>query len=167
MSKDEILELVLTNVVIHQSDGFQQGYGAAITDIIDNMIDYTKGSDDELTSDFLYSLVDMGESLAKRKRVAEENLAEAKKRGYIDNYVWRSKETFASAKLFVKDSDKLEGKEAGLMPLCGADIEGKDYRICAKCSAIVEDGDWRAHYCPNCGTKVNWGDENEEEKHEI
>ena len=156
MSKDEILELVLTNVVIHQSDGFQQGYGMAITDIIDNMIDYTKGSDDELTRDFLCTLVDMGESLAERKKVAEDNLEEAKKRGYTENFVWRNKETFASANIFVKDSDKLEGKETGLMPLCGADIEGKDYKICAKCSAIVEEGDWRAHYCPDCGTKVDW-----------
>lgn len=113
MSKEEILELVLTNVIIQQSDGFQQGYGAAITDIIDNMIDYTKGSDDELTRDFLYALVDMGESLAKKKRVAEDNLAEAKKRGYIDNIVWRNldKETFAGVNIFVKDSGKLEGSE--------------------------------------------------------
>lgn len=110
MSKEEILELVLTNVVIHQSDGFQQGYGMAITDIIDNMIDYAKGSDDELTRDFLCTLVDMGESLAERKKVAEDNLEEAKKRGYTENFVWRNKETFASANIFVKDSEKLEGK---------------------------------------------------------
>ena len=102
MSKDEILELVLINVIIQQSDGFQQGYGEAITDIIDNMIDHTKGSDDELTRDFLYALVDMGESLAKKKRVAEDNLAEAKKIGYTESFVWRNKKTFASATFLLR-----------------------------------------------------------------
>lgn len=117
MSKDETLELVLTNVIIQQSDGFQQGYGEAITDIINNMIDYTKGSDDELTRSFLYTLVDMGESLTRKKRVAQNNLREAKKRGFTENLVWRDKGAFAnaSANIFVKGSDKvnwMEGEEA-------------------------------------------------------
>lgn len=161
MSKNEILEMVVINVGIYQSDGFQQGYACAINDFIDNMVDYTKVSDDEITGDFLNTLVDMGKSLAKRKDVAEKNLVEAKKRGYTEKLTWRNEETFAGINIFVKDSEKLESesKENGLIPLCGADIEGKDYKLCANCSATVEDGDWRAHYCPACGTKVNWGEE--------
>lgn len=110
MTREEILELVAINVVIHQADGFQQGYGSAITDMIDNMIDYAKGSDDVITGDFMYALVDMGENLAKRKEVARKNLEDANKMGYKDTHIWRKKDNYASVCIYTK-GDLAESEE--------------------------------------------------------
>lgn len=102
MNKDEILELVAINIVIHQSDGFQQGYGMAITDMIDNMIDYAKGSDDEITRDFMYALVDMGENLAERKETARKNIEHADKIGYKTTHAWSTKDLIPKVRIYTK-----------------------------------------------------------------
>ena len=47
-------------------------------------------------------------------------------------------------------------KQKAKKPLGGKDIDGKEYDICRECSAIVSDGDWHAEYCPDCGQKIDW-----------
>ena len=41
----------------------------------------------------------------------------------------------------------------------GRDIDGKDYLICPNCCAIVADDEWKANFCPDCGQKLDWSDE--------
>ena len=53
-------------------------------------------------------------------------------------------------------------KQTAAKPLGGMDIEGNEYAICRECSAILSDGEWFAQYCPDCGKKVDWSDENEQ-----
>ena len=50
-------------------------------------------------------------------------------------------------------------KQTAAKPLCGEDIKGNEYAICRECSAILSDGEWFAQYCPDCGKKVDWRDE--------
>lgn len=106
MNKD-ILEMVAMNVVIQQSDGFQQGYAMAITDFIDNMISYAKSSDDEITTGFLYTLVDMGESLAKRKEIAHKNLEGAEKIGYKSTHTWLTKDSAPNIRIYTKEEEEI------------------------------------------------------------
>ena len=51
-------------------------------------------------------------------------------------------------------------KQTAAKPLVGMDAYGNDYAICRECSAILSDGEWFAQYCPDCGKKVDWSDEN-------
>ena len=53
-------------------------------------------------------------------------------------------------------------KQTAAKPLGGMDADGNDYAICRECSAILSDGEWFAQYCPECGKKVDWSDENEQ-----
>ena len=53
-------------------------------------------------------------------------------------------------------------KQTAEKPLGGMDADGNDYAICRECSAILSDGEWFAQYCPDCGKKVDWSDENEQ-----
>ena len=53
-------------------------------------------------------------------------------------------------------------KQTAAKPLVGMDADGNDYAICRECSAILSDGEWFAQYCPDCGKKVDWSDENEQ-----
>ena len=53
-------------------------------------------------------------------------------------------------------------KQTAAKPLGGMDADGNDYAICRECSAILSDGEWFAQYCPDCGKKVDWSDENEQ-----
>lgn len=50
-------------------------------------------------------------------------------------------------------------KQKAAKPLGGKDADGNDYAICRECSAILSDGEWFAQYCPDCGKKVDWSDE--------
>lgn len=50
-------------------------------------------------------------------------------------------------------------KQTAAKPLGGMDADGNDYAICRECSAILSDGEWFAQYCPDCGKKVDWRDE--------
>lgn len=50
-------------------------------------------------------------------------------------------------------------KQKVKLPDGGRDIDGRDYLICPNCCAIVADGEWTAKFCPDCGQKVDWSDE--------
>lgn len=50
-------------------------------------------------------------------------------------------------------------KQKAKRPDGGRDIDGKDYLICPNCCAIVADGEWTAKFCPDCGQKLDWSDE--------
>lgn len=58
-----------------------------MNDFTKNIIDYWKNSDDEPQQSVLDTLVDLGEQLGKRKRVAGENIKLVKKEGY-DQFKW-------------------------------------------------------------------------------
>lgn len=75
------------NYIVAQSDGFQLGYAQAISDFTENIISYWAGSDDKAQQSVLDTLVDLGEQLGKRKRVAEDNIKLVKKEGY-DQFDW-------------------------------------------------------------------------------
>ena len=75
------------NYIVAQSDGFQLGYAQAISDFTENIISYWAGSDDKAQQSVLDTLVDLGEQLGKRKRVAEDNIKLVKKEGY-DQFEW-------------------------------------------------------------------------------
>ena len=50
-------------------------------------------------------------------------------------------------------------KQKAKRPDGGRDIDGNDYLICPNCCAIVADGEWVANFCPDCGQKLDWSDE--------
>ena len=50
-------------------------------------------------------------------------------------------------------------KQKAKRPDGGRDIEGNDYLICPNCCAIVVDGEWVANFCPDCGQRLDWRDE--------
>ena len=50
-------------------------------------------------------------------------------------------------------------KQKAKRPDGGRDIDGNDYLICPNCCAIVADGEWTANFCPDCGQKLDWSDE--------
>lgn len=81
------MNTIAVNYIIAQSDGFQLGYAQAVNDFTKNIIDYWKNSDDEPQQSVLDTLVDLGEQLGKRKRVAGENIKLVKKEGY-DQFEW-------------------------------------------------------------------------------
>lgn len=101
------MDTITTNYVIAQSDGFQLGYASAISDFTEGIVDYWQWSDDKPQKIILDLLVEMGENLGKRKRVASKNIEEADRRGYVRDYLWKYKrhdEPFETAvSLYTKD----------------------------------------------------------------
>lgn len=78
----------------------------------------------------------------------------------LEAYVWFEDE-LAKKGFTVKSVLEAREKQTAAKPLGGKDIEGNEYAICRECSAILSDGEWFAQYCPDCGKKVDWRDENE------
>ena len=87
----EMMDTIAVNYILAQSDGFQLGYGQAISDFIDNIVDYWEGSDDKPQSSVLHTLVDLGVNLGKRQETAKLNVSQAKKLGYEQYYNWQYK----------------------------------------------------------------------------
>lgn len=85
----EWMDAIAVNYVIAQSDGFQLGYAQAISDFIENILDYWKGSDDEPQQGVLDTLVDLGVELGKRKGIASKNVDIAYEKGYEQYYNWQ------------------------------------------------------------------------------
>lgn len=88
----EMMDTIAINYILAQSDGFQLGYAQALSDFTENIIDYWKSSDDAPQQSILDALVDLGVKLGNRKKVAEENVRQAKERGYEQYYNWQYKE---------------------------------------------------------------------------
>lgn len=87
----EMMDTIAVNFIIAQADGFKLGYAQALSDFVDNIIDYWEGSDDKPQRSVLNTLVDLGVELGKRKETAEKNVSEAKKLGYERYYNWQFK----------------------------------------------------------------------------
>ena len=84
----EWMDTLVVNHIIAQADGFQLGYGQALSDFTENIIDYWNGSDDKPQESILNALVDLGVELAKRKEIAAKNIETAKERDYENYYIW-------------------------------------------------------------------------------
>ena len=87
----EMMDTIAVNYILAQSDGFQLGYGQAISDFIDNIVDYWENSDDKPQSSVLHVLVDLGVNLGKRQETAKANISQAEKLGYEQYYKWQYK----------------------------------------------------------------------------
>lgn len=87
----EMMDTIVVNYILAQADGFQLGYGQAISDFVDNIVDYWEASDDKPQQSVMNTLVDLGRELAARQRTAEENIKQAKKMGYEQYYNWQFK----------------------------------------------------------------------------
>jgi len=85
----KMMDTLAVNYIIAQADGFQLGYGQALSDFVDNIIDYWNGSDDKPQASVLNTLADLGVELAKRKEIAAKNIETAKERDYEDYYRWQ------------------------------------------------------------------------------
>jgi len=85
----EWMDTLAVNQIISQADGFQLGYGQALSDFVENIIDYWNGSDDKPQESVLNTIVDLGVELAKRKEIAAKNIETAKERGYEKYYTWQ------------------------------------------------------------------------------
>jgi len=88
----EMMDTIAVNYILAQSDGFQLGYAQALSDFKENIIDYWKCSDDEPQQSILDVLVDLGVELGNRKKIVEENIKQAKERGFEQYYNWQYKE---------------------------------------------------------------------------
>lgn len=88
----EMMDTIAINYILAQSDGIQLGYAQALSDFIENIIDYWKSSDDAPQQSILDALVDLGVELGNRKKVVKENVRQAKERGYEQYYNWQYKE---------------------------------------------------------------------------
>lgn len=110
----EMMDTIAVNYILAQSDGFQSGYAQALADFTENIIDYWKGSDDEPQESVLDVLIDLGIELGNSKKVAEENVRQAKKRGFEQYYNWNYKskdEPFGRViKLFTKEETRTESE---------------------------------------------------------
>lgn len=87
----EMMDTIAVNFIIAQADGFQLGYAEAISDFVDNIVDYWEGSDDKPQSSVLHTLVDLGVELGKREETAKMNVSKAKEYGYERYYNWEYK----------------------------------------------------------------------------
>lgn len=87
----EMMDTIAVNFIIAQADGFQLGYAEAVSDFVDNIIDYWEGSDDKPQRSVLHTLVDLGAELGKRKEIAQMNVSKAKEYGYERYYNWEYK----------------------------------------------------------------------------
>jgi len=101
------MDTLTVNYILAQADGFQLGYGQAIHDLTENIIDYWKGSDDAVQESVLNTLVDLGVELNKRQEIARKNVEEAKKEGYENYYAWqfrkKDEDFYRTVSLFTKD----------------------------------------------------------------
>ena len=88
----EMMDTIAINYILAQSDGFQLGYAQALSDFTENIIDYWKSSDDAPQRSVLDALVDLGVELGNRKKIVEENIKQAKERGFEKYYNWQYKE---------------------------------------------------------------------------
>ena len=88
----EWMDTLTVNHIIAQADGFQLGYGQALSDFTENIIDYWNGSDDKPQESVLNALVDLGVELAKCKEKAAKNIKTAKELDYEKYYTWRYRE---------------------------------------------------------------------------
>lgn len=128
------MNMISANYIIAQSDGFQLGYAQAVNDFTKNIIDYWKNSDDEPQQSVLDTLVDLGEQLSKRKRVAEENIKLVKKEGY-DKFEWfftLNDECFPRRMgLFIKEfsSDVIKEPESARIEPESAQVEQESAQI--------------------------------------
>ncbi len=122
------------NYIVAQSDGFQLGYAQAISDFTENIISYWAGSDDKAQLSVLDTLVDLGEQLGKRKRVAEDNIKLLKKEGY-DEFGWfftLNDECFPRRMgLFIKEfsSDVVKEPESARIEPESAQVEQESVQI--------------------------------------
>lgn len=91
-TEKEMMDTIAINYILAQSDGFQLGYAQALADFNENIVDYWKSSDDAPQQSILDTLVDLGDELGKRKKVVEENIKQAKERGFEQYYNWQYKE---------------------------------------------------------------------------
>lgn len=111
----EMMDTIAVNFIIAQADGFRLGYAEAISDFVDNIVDYWEGSDDKPQSSVLHTLVDLGVNLGKRKETAERNVLKAKELGFERYYNWQYKNKdlpFGKiVPLFTKEEDQID-KEA-------------------------------------------------------
>lgn len=107
----EMMDTIAVNYVIAQADGYQLGYAQAISDFIDNIIDYWEGSDDKPQSSVLHTLVDLGVNLSKRQETAKKNVCEAKTLGYEEYYNWPFKNKNKDFEIIVKLFTKFEEGE--------------------------------------------------------
>ena len=89
--ENEMMDTIAINYILAQSDGFQLGYAQALSDFTENIIDYWKASDDAPQQSILDALVDLGVELGNRKKIAKENIRQAKERGYEQYYNWQYK----------------------------------------------------------------------------
>lgn len=87
----EMMDTIAVNHIIAQADGYQLGYGKAISDFIDNIVDYWESSDDKPQRSVLHTLVDLGVNLGERKETAKKNISKAKEFGYEQYYNWQFK----------------------------------------------------------------------------
>lgn len=87
----EMMDTIAVNYILAQADGFQLGYGQAISDFVDNIIDYWEASDDKPQQSVMNTLVDLGRELAERQETAKKNVSQAKKIGYEQYYNWQFK----------------------------------------------------------------------------
>ncbi len=85
---EETMDTAAVNYILAQSDGFRSGYAQAISDLIDNIIDYWARGDDKPQESVLHTLVDLGVELGKRKRNVEKSLETAKEMGYEKRCLW-------------------------------------------------------------------------------
>jgi len=122
------------NYIVAQSDGFQLGYAQAISDFTENIVSYWAGSDDKAQESVLDTLVDLGEQLGKRRRVAEDNIKLVKKEGY-DKFEWffnLNDECFPRRMgLFIKEftSDVVKEPESARIEPESAQIEPESAQI--------------------------------------
>lgn len=109
----EMMDTISVNYIIAQADGFQLGYGQAINDFVENIIDYWEGSDDKPQCSVLHTLVDLGLNLGKRQEIAKKNVCQAKTLGYEAYYNWafRNKDFETIVNLFTKIEEGGENDE--------------------------------------------------------
>ena len=111
----EMMDTIAVNHIIAQADGFQLGYAEAISDFVDNIVDYWEGSDDKPQSSVLHTLVDLGVNLGKRQEVAKRNVLKAKEFGFKQYYNWQYKNKdmrFGTlVPLFTKEEDQIDEVE--------------------------------------------------------
>lgn len=91
-NEKEMMDTIAVNYTLAESDGFQLGYAQALSDFIENIVDYWKCSDDAPQQSILDILVDLGVQLGDRQREAEENIKQAKERGFEQYYNWQYRE---------------------------------------------------------------------------
>jgi len=108
----EWMDTLAVNQIIAQADGFQLGYGQALSDFVENIIDYWNSSDDKPQESVLHTLLDLGVELAKRKEIAAKNIETAKERGYEKYYTWQYREKGEPFGRTVALFTKIEPKES-------------------------------------------------------